>query len=257
MNGDLTHPQAESGRNEGWSRKRLIFFIVLASAAHIALIFIFGTRKDVTPRPVVNVPLLQFANSSSEAMALDDPTLFALPHANDFGSPVWLPAPVIAPPSFGWTEPPRFLPLAGPLAGQKLGAVFNQFMETNRAPRLTLDFKPDPQFFAPNSADAPILAQRSTLQIIGELANRPRLNQLTLPAQPYDDVIQPSKVQVLVDPGGDVLSVVLLDSSALDSADQQALDLARTLRFAPASQLTLGEIIFNWHTVPMTATNAP
>lgn len=257
MNGDLTHPPVEPGRNESWSRQRLIFFIVLALAAHVALIFIFGTRKEATPRPVVNAPQLQFADSSSESMALDDPTLFALPHANDFGSPIWLETPIISHPSFAWTEPPRFLPLTGPLAGNKLGATLVQFMQTNPLPQLALNFKPDPLFSLPSAPDAPILPQSSTLQIIGELAKRPLLNHLTLPAQPYSDVILPSKVQVLVDSGGDVLSVVLLDSSALDAADQQAVDLASRLRFAPAAQLTLGEIIFNWHTVPLTATNAP
>jgi hypothetical protein len=263
MNGDLAHPPP--GQNVGWPRQRLIFFIALALAAHVALIFIFGTRKETAPCPVVNAPLLQFADSSSESIALDDPTLFALPHANDFGSPIWLKKPVITPPLFSWTEPPRFLPLAG----KNLGAVFNQFMQTNPLPQLVLNFKPEPQFSMPDSPGVPSLPQSSTLQIVGELAKRPLLNHLALPSQPYDNVIQPSQVQVLVDAAGDVLSVVLLpdtdgdiitassDSGSDDAADQQAMDLARTLRFAPAPQVTLGKIIFNWHTVPLITTNTP
>jgi TonB family protein len=58
----------------------------------------------------------------------------------------------------------------------------------------------------------------------------------------------------LVDPAGNVVSAILLESSTFDAADQRALQLARNLRFAPAPRLMLGEIIFNWHTVP---TNAP
>jgi hypothetical protein len=42
-----------------------------------------------------------------------------------------------------------------------------------------------------------------------------------------------------------------------DAADQRALELAGTLRFAPSSRLTFGKLIFNWHTVPPAATNAP
>ena len=42
-----------------------------------------------------------------------------------------------------------------------------------------------------------------------------------------------------------------------DQADQRALELARAARFAPSSRLTIGRMIFNWHTVPPPDTNAP
>ena len=67
-------------------------------------------------------------------------------------------------------------------------------------------------------------------------------------------MIAPSKVQALVNTDGNVASAVLLESSSLADADQRALQLVRNLRFAPASRLMFGEIIFTWHTVP---TNAP
>jgi len=67
-----------------------------------------------------------------------------------------------------------------------------------------------------------------------------------------------------VDPAGGVVSAVLLPpdlglESDLhdDHADQTALNLARTARFAPAARLTVGQMIFNWETVPPPATNAP
>lgn len=253
MNGDLAHPPAETGRSGGWSRQRLFFFIALALAAHLALIFIFGTRKPVVPRPVTNVPQLRLADSSSEAIALNDPTLFALPHVRDFGSPVWLKMPRIPQPSFRWTEPPKYLL---PTADHP-GAAIHEFMQTNRLSEFKLNFKPEPQFAGPGLSIAPTLPQDSTFKITGGLSKRPLLAHPALLSLPYDDVIQPSRVQVLVDPAGDVLSAVLLDSSKLDAADQQALDLALALRFAPAAQLTLGDIIFNWHTVPLSTTNAP
>ncbi len=68
-----------------------------------------------------------------------------------------------------------------------------------------------------------------------------------------DDVIPPSRVQLLVDQNGNIDSAVLLESSGDDAADQQALGLARALRFAPADKPMFGEIIFNWHTVPASA----
>ena len=72
-----------------------------------------------------------------------------------------------------------------------------------------------------------------------------------------NDVIAPSKVQVLVDEAGNGASVVVLESSGLPEADQRALRLARNLRFAPAPALTFGEITFRWHTLPAASTNAP
>ena len=77
-------------------------------------------------------------------------------------------------------------------------------------------------------------------------------------------MIAPSRVQVLVDEAGDVVSAVLLppdnpaEAAGHDAAaDQRALALARAARFAPSSRLTVGQMIFNWRTVPPPATNAP
>ena len=85
---------------------------------------------------------------------------------------------------------------------------------------------------------------------MGELARRRMLNSVTAPTLAYDDVIKPSRVQALVDANGTVVSVVLTGSSEYAPADQAALALARTARFAPAAGLMLGELIFTWHTVP-------
>jgi hypothetical protein len=84
-----------------------------------------------------------------------------------------------------------------------------------------------------------------------------------------------SVVRALVNAAGEVVSVILLrpgggamDASQRD-ADQLALDLAKTLRFEPVPRdgadpalnpavgLSWGRIIFEWHTVPPPATNAP
>jgi hypothetical protein len=80
---------------------------------------------------------------------------------------------------------------------------------------------------------------------------------MDLPDWPFPDVIAPSKVQVLVDAAGNVVSTILLPPGSgfttadqYDVADQRAIELARALRFKPAAHLTVGRIIFNWHTVP-------
>jgi TonB family protein len=100
-------------------------------------------------------------------------------------------------------------------------------------------------------------APNSTLQITGDLAQRRLLAEINLPSLPGNDVLRPGKVQALVDAAGSVISVALLESSGLELADSNALATARSARFAPASRLTVGQMIFNWRTVPPPATNAP
>jgi hypothetical protein len=246
---------APEPQDEGWSRTKWLTLIALVFAAHIGFIFAFGERVTQPPRAVKNVPALRFADSSGELLALDDPALFALPNPKDFASAVWLKIPDVKQPSFRWTEAPRWLPLSV----ESLGATFAQFMQTNRFAAFQLDFKPPPKLSEPVGPAESALPQNSTLQIGGGLAQRRLLNKINPPSLPYNDVIAPSKVQVLVSAAGDVVSAVLLpsDNSAeaaahYDAADQSALELARTARFAPAPRLAIGELIFNWHTVPIT-----
>ncbi len=243
-------------RSESWSRNRFLFFIAFALAFHLALIVIFGTTKPIVPRAVTKVPHLQLATAANELIALGDPTLFARPNAHDFVTEFWQRPPVASQPDFNWTEAPRWL--LQPDAGQ-LGAAFIQFMQTNEPSGRPLNFTPAPEVIEPVIASDGALPPATTLQISGELARRLLTTQTNFPSIQVNDVIPPSKVQALVDPAGNVASAVLLESSTLAAADQQALQLARNLRFTPAPRLMFGEITFVWHTVPVisVATNAP
>ena len=75
-----------------------------------------------------NAPKLELAAGSSEWLMLNDPTLFALPSIEGFAGPAWVEPPPLIVHRKEWTEPPRMLQL--PVA--ELGAIFSQFMETNR-----------------------------------------------------------------------------------------------------------------------------
>jgi hypothetical protein len=249
------HPE-----DAGWGWRKLIFFVFLAFMAHVALVYSFGTKKMPMPRTVNNVPQLQLAGRADELVELENPALLALPNPRDFASSVWLKTPEITPPAFRWSEAPRWLPLAG----KDLGAVFNQFMQTNAFAETPLTFKPAPQFMLSASAIASALPASSTLQISRNLAGRELLYQPALPSLPYNDVIAPTRVLILVDAAGNVVSAILLPpGNSLESsghsadADNKALILARTLRFKTAKQITLGEVIFYWRTIPLTSTNAP
>jgi hypothetical protein len=251
---------AESKPSECWSRQRWLTLVALIFAAHIALIFLFGEKKQAAARAVMNVPTLKLANESDELLALNDPALFALPNPKDFASAVWLKMPDVTQPSFRWTESPQWLPLSA----KNLGATFSRFMQTNFFKAYQLNFKPQPELSEPVLPVEPALAQNSTLQVEGALVQRQLLNEINLPSLPYNDVIAPSKVQVLVDGAGNVVSAVLLPSennlealSHYDAADQRAIEIAGTMRFEPAPRLTFGKLIFNWRTVPLATTNSP
>lgn len=246
-------PETSVSSKTWWSRGRWLGWVVLVFAAHVALLFIFGTRKPVTPRAPADVPTFTLADRSSEWLALNDPTLFARPHPRDFSPAAGSQTLLTNQPSFRWPEEQCWL--LAPTG--ELGMVFDQFMQTNRFTGYELRLKPPAAFDVPAIPVAPGFAPTSTLRVAGALAPRPLLNPVIPPSIPYADVLNPSIVQVVVDPAGNVVSTTLLPpGSGLDDADQRALELARALRFAPAAGLTLGRVIFNWHIVPPPATNA-
>jgi hypothetical protein len=244
---------------KSWSGTRWVVVLLVAFAAHVGFIIAFAEKKPATPLPVTKVPKLTLADNSDELLALRNPTLFALPQQRDFPAVSGLKTNEVKSPSFRWTEPPRWLPLSE----TRLGAAVSEFLQTNSFAKLTLDFKPAPQLSAPSLPLEPALAQNSTMHIEGELAQRQLPSEISLTNWPYPDVLAPCVVQVLVNPAGDVISAVVLPSedglaagAHYDAADQRALELARSLRFQPAPQPTVGKIIFNWHTVsPATTTN--
>ena len=205
-------PAGSKPPGEGWTRNKFIFLVTFVLALHVALIFIFGTKKQIVPRAVTKVPHLRLADTANELIALRDPTLFARPNAHDFVTAFWQCPPAIRQPLFNWTEAPRFLP---PVPEQ-FGAAFRAFMRASQPAEFALNFKPEPKLTAPVVAFDDAMPQATTMQISGELAQRRRLNQIELPSLPWNDVIAPSKVQVLVDTAGNVASTVLLPDNSIE-----------------------------------------
>lgn len=250
---EVNWPAGPKPPGKGWSGTRWFAVLLIAFTVQVGFIMTFAEKKPARPLPVTNVPKLSLADNSDERLALDNPTLFALPQQRDFPIESGLKPNEVKSPSFRWTEPPRWLPLSA----DGLGAVIGNFLQTNVTAKLSLDFKPVPELSAPGLPVEPALAQNSTMQIEGELAHRALPFEMSLTNWPYPDVLAPSVVQVLVNPAGNVISAVVLppeNGLAADGhyavADQRALELARSLSFKPAPQPTVGKIIFNWHTVP-------
>jgi hypothetical protein len=110
---------AKAGRDSRW-----LILVALVFAAQLAIIFGIGAKAIQPPRAVANVPQLALADNSSELIALDDPTLFALPHANDFASEN------VCQPTAGFSLD-RTAGRAAVARRENLGAVFTRFMQTN------------------------------------------------------------------------------------------------------------------------------
>jgi len=242
----------------GWSRRRLVWFTLFVFAAQLGVLFLFGGKKNIVPRAVARVPHLQLANPANELIALHDPTLFVLPHPDDFGAPLWQQPVTVTTHAYRHAEPPQFLDWDT----NRPGTAVEVFIRTNHFAAPPLNFRPAPPLARPEPADEPAAA--SSLQVVGDLAARPLLNPPRLPVLVDNAVLPPSRVQALVEADGTVASLILLPpENALEARDRadlgdtNALRTARSLRFAPAAQATFGEIIFHWQTVPPTATNAP
>jgi hypothetical protein len=265
-----------------WTWIRWLVAIAIVFVLHVMLIFIFGAHKPVRPEPVVNAPSLALASGANSWLDLNNATLFALPDQNGFAGEMW--APILLPlHQHDWTEEPHWLAGTNSLPVSELGARFDHFVQTNVFAEVALDFTLSPPLASP-VVPPPAPPQGSSLRIEGDIVKRPMLNTLSLPSWPYADVIAPSVVQVLVDAAGNVVSATLLppdsylEPSALgDSmgpsavryaeADQRAVELARSARFAPLSpdagsieanplaQLTVGRLIFDWETLPATNAN--
>jgi hypothetical protein len=263
--GDIGAPmEIDSGNdpgNQGWPWRKIASLAVFALAVHVTLICFFGTKKQIVPRAVQNVPQLRLADPNDELLALDNPALMAVPNSHDFAAAVWSKVPPVPAPAFHWTEPPRWLPLDP----ENLGTVFRQFMAGNHFTIFRPDLKPPPQFLPATITPETALPQQSLMKLIGPLAQRRLREPAAVPSQPYNDVIPSTMVQVLVDAAGNVVSATVLPSNNglqaaehYEKADQDALAVARQLQFMPAAGLTLGEIIFIWHTIPViNYTNAP
>ena len=266
----MTHFMVMSSqvKQSGWPRRRWWWIIASVFAAQVVLILWLGERGPVRSRPPGPVPTLRLAGGiSAEVLALQDPTLFALPHRQGFSGPAWLEVSPISNRPSDWTEEPRTLPLCV----TQLGALVRQQVGTNRLAPLGLLPAPEPGWALSDPPPLPLSPEQSRLQIEGELAGYRLLTTLDLPSWQYNDVLTNTGVEVLVNADGRPVSAILLFTSGYPKADDHALAQARTARFdipGPAAQegtplstpldhLVRGLLLFEWHTVPLPPTNAP
>jgi hypothetical protein len=252
---------------KSWTTWRRTLFVALIFTGQLALIFWLSDSSPIRRRPREVPPALQLAvGASPELLALNDPTLFALPHQQGFSGAAWLKKPELQIPSSDWTEPATWLSLST----VRLGETFEGFMETNHpVPTRALSAPlPEPTWLQPSPME--VAPEHSTLHIAGALAQRHLLTPLILSSRTNATLLTNSIIQVVVDAQGRPLSATLLGSgSGSPAADQDALRMAQTAQFEalganrPESSgnalanLTWGKMIFEWRTLPPVGGAAP
>ena len=263
----MTSPPVEP---RPWTAGRWWTTIIAVFALQAALVILLEDRSPVKPREPASVPTFRFTTKRmGELVAIEDPTLFALPHREGFSGEAWLKEPALEFRSSDWSEPPRSLPLDL----QQLGASFGIFIQTSAPPSFPViaTLEPHPELTASPTVPIAPASAPSRLRMDGDLAQRRLLSALPLPSFTNTDLLTNRVVQLLVDARGNTVSAVLLvaGSGATQSeADQRALNLARAAQFEavepgaakPATQSadwSIGTMIFEWQTVLEPSTNTP
>ena len=245
----------------GARRLKVWIAIALVFAAQVGVVFWIGNPPVKHSQPPTGPVIHVVGSGSQEMLALQDPTLFVLPHRENFSGDAWLK---IAPREFSptnWTEPAQPLDLLP----QQLGKAFVAFMQSNRPPRFQprIDSGLDTSDLA--VPPMPPLLSPSRLRVEGDLARLRLLTPLHLPPQTNSDLLANTVIQLVVDAQGKPFSAVIAGKSGNDDADNQALtNFAKAVRFAPPEAAALGRVpsdkmisgrlIFEWQTMP---SNAP
>ena len=250
-------------------RRHPIRLVIAVFLIQLALIAVLSDRSPRTPRVdsrssrfyLITDPATQQRLAS--ALVSEDPALFAAASPHGFSGTAWLSPQRHRYELADWNEPPRWLASSS---------------NAPSSPGLVDLVKP-PTPFAPWVSKAPprvsgipeqleTTLARSTVRIEGRLAQRPLTRSVALPAWTNSSVVRPNTVEAVVGPEGDVLSTRLLVPSGLTNVDQEALRLAKELRFAPdrpgivgntatAAPSMVGWVVFDWATVAPSKGNPP
>jgi hypothetical protein len=256
-----TEPNPPGPFDSGWPARQLWGAILVVFFLQVGLICLLGSRREPSALPRPSAPVVTFARPGAEGLlSLNDPTLFALPHFESFSGDGWMKAPPLKAVSLDWTNAPDFLEIKP----SHLGTIP---VATNMEAGLSIS----PGFLAGNAEvskvaieDASLLSAPSRVQFSGDLAGCHLQSELRLPPWANEEILNETVLRLVVNPAGEPVSVTLIASSGLSSADQFARDIARTTRFScPGGaadkssvgrfgSLRWGEMIFQWQTLPKT-----
>lgn len=253
MNATLVEPWA-------WSPRRWIWAILTFLAIEVFLFWYLSDRSRPAPVPPPSRADLYLIldpaadQKLAEILATSDPTLFALPNLHNYSGGAWLRPSAWSYQWQDWADTAPGLSLQTNL----LGTAVARLLTNRTAPDLLVLEKPRAGFLELLVPNEPRPIQ-SVLHIEDGLATRSLLSPLALPVVPYNNILQDSVVLVAVNPAGEAVSGRLLESCGLAAADQEALRLAKSARFAPLPlemnpspatppRLAFGRFVFRWCT---------
>lgn len=261
---NIESPQTGSGairRVKWWGIVGVVF------AGQLGAIFWFGQNGPRLATPRISEVNLRWIQPAPEPLSsLLDPTLFALPHRQSFSGPAWMNAISLATNTFSWSEDPRYLDYPQTRAD----STFHDLTPTNGFSLVEAIASAGVEPRLPQISSTKPSREQSTWRLAGDLAGRRLLTPLHLTSQSSDDLLTNTVIQLVVDARGWPVSEAMLPpGSGSKDADQEALALAATTRFEPLrgddsrpsqrplNGLSWGELIFEWHTIPVPPTNAP
>lgn len=254
-----------SEQGNGWTRVRWMASWLAAFGVIVGFIVLLSRPVSTSPENssgrismLLDYPLDEAA---LDQLAVADPALFVLPNARGF-SGAWMEQSNFTHRLSRWEPPDRWLQMES----NEVGVPLFSLLSSNRPSVFTVGRKIIPDLRTP--LPRPLLVEtNSLLELSAVLTNR--LSSNTLPARLREwnapDVLRPSAVQVMVNPAGLVLTARILERSGWPRADENALALARSMRFAPTgvevtnlltiSNLITGTLTFHWATRASAVTN--
>lgn len=242
-----------------WPYRKWILVLTLILLVHLAVLWRLtgGTlpRRTLAP-PLPLAALADHQTPTGDWQSTEDTTLFAGAHPRGFSGVAWVKKP----------RRSYALEIRLPeLTYLHASSIRNPDESQLPAPQLAgkaVARSPGTALTAPEGAPKP---GKSSLRQDGDLRLRSLRQMPSLPIQIHDDAVGWTEVETGVDADGAVLVARVTNRSGSRAADEQAVAIARGLKFAPLSlteekspgTLTWGKLIFEWFAVSSAGTNAP
>lgn len=252
-----------------WSPKSWLKLVGVILASQLLLIFALSQKTSFQRKSAV-LPTRHglaaehpAASPWAETLELKDPTLLAGANPHGFSGTAWLQEPEM---KYVWTpEPDR--PDYRAFQNSPMQLLLADMAERALVPARNDDLHPTPALAMPEWSAPPPEAV-SVLELEGSLAARGLGKPIQPPAQHFNDALTNSVVQVAVNDAGLVMAARLLAGSGSKKADQDAIALAKALRFnplprsyvrsgPPEDHLEWGKLNFQWFTLELVETNKP
>jgi TonB family protein len=187
-----------------------------------------------------------------------DPSLMSLPSAHGFSKRVWARKIDASQRDLGWNQPPAFLGVTPPIVTASLLQPVPVDVAVLAATETAPAFSEEPN--DQESPEPPLSINQTAFHVLSAVEDRSVVYAPPLPTIQGVAPLVPTQVRVGVNADGLVLYALLDRSSGNDSADAQALELARKFRFeaehdSGPSSLTWGVLRFLWATQSVSATN--